>query len=76
LKSYQTGEMKQRLFQMVQIEDLVPENHFLRQINAVLELSFIRELVQDSYDQSTNLGRRPWDPVILVQDDCFFPTAG
>ncbi len=31
------------------IETFVPENHILRNINQIVDLSFVRELTQDKY---------------------------
>ncbi len=50
---------------MVTIEDLVPENHFLRKLEAALDLSFIYEETHKLY--SHRYGRPPIDPVILVK---------
>jgi len=44
------------LFQMVDVESLVPENHQLRKIDAVLDLSFVPAVVAECY--SANRGRR------------------
>jgi len=66
-KRYQTGEQNQRLFQIVQLDRLVPENHILRRIEAAVDFEFIRELVEDTYDQEAVRGRPPWDPVILFK---------
>jgi transposase len=37
------------LFQYVDVEALVPKNHLLRKVNAVLDLSFVREAVAECY---------------------------
>lgn len=67
LKRYQTGQKNQRLFHTIQVDDLVPEGHLLRLLDAAVDLSFIRELVKDTYDQTTNLGRPAWDPILLAK---------
>ena len=48
------------LFQMVDVESLVPANHQLRKIDAVLDLGFVPEVVAECY--STNRGRPSIDP--------------
>jgi len=50
---------------MVTIEDLVPQEHFLRKLEAALDLSFIREETVHLY--SRRYGRPPIDPVVLVK---------
>ena len=52
-------------FHMVTIEDLVPEKHFLRKLERVLDLSFVYEETQHLY--SRKYGRPPIDPVVLVK---------
>jgi hypothetical protein len=42
------------LFQMVDVEGLVPKDHRLRKIDAVLDLSFVSEAVGDCYPRSSN----------------------
>lgn len=50
---------------MVTIEDLVPEGHFLRKLEATLDLSFVYE--ETSHLYSRKYGRPPIDPVVLVK---------
>jgi len=47
------------------IDDLVPANHLLRQIDKAIDWSFIYELVEDKY--SANEGRPSMDPVTLIK---------
>ncbi len=49
----------------VTIEDLVPGNHFLRKVDAVVDFGFIYGKVQNLY--SSNNGRSSVDPVVLVK---------
>jgi len=67
VKPYQTDQQNRRLFQAIRLDDLVPENHILRRIDAVVDFEFIRDLVEDTYDQEAVRGRPPWDPVILFK---------
>ena len=46
------------------IEDLVPEDHIVRKLAAVLDLSFVREATRKLYSK---LGRPSIDPVVLVK---------
>ena len=50
---------------MVTIEDLMPREHFLRKLEAALDLSFVYEETAPLY--SKKLGRQPIDPVIIVK---------
>jgi transposase len=46
------------------LEDLVPADHFYRHLDRVLDLSFVRDLVEDSYAGS---GRPSVDPVVFFK---------
>lgn len=50
---------------MVTIEDLVPEGHFLRKLEATLDLSFIHEETSHLYNR--RYGRPAVDPAVLVK---------
>lgn len=50
---------------MVTIENLVPQDHFLRKLEAALDLSFVYEETQKLYNH--RYGRSPIDPVVLVE---------
>lgn len=50
---------------MVTIEDLMPQEHFLRKLEAALDLSFVYEETSPLY--SRKYGRPPVDPVVLVK---------
>ena len=49
----------------VTIEDLVPEDHFLRKLAALVDFSFIYDVVKTMYCHIT--GRPSIDPVVLVK---------
>ena len=49
----------------VTIEELVPENHFLRKLDRIIDFSFIYSEVQDLYSRTK--GRPSIDPVVLVK---------
>jgi transposase len=53
------------LFQMVDLEALVPADHRLRKIDAVLDLSFVHEAVAARYSQ--NRGRPGIDPELALR---------
>lgn len=51
--------------QIVSIEQLVPEDHLLRKIDAAIDFNFIYDLVEDKYCQDN--GRPSVDPVTLIK---------
>lgn len=53
------------LFQVVDVEALVPANHRLRKIDAVLDLSFVRDAVAECY--SAGRGRPSIDPELALR---------
>ena len=55
----------QLAMRMVTIEDLMPQGHFLRKLEAALDLSFVYEETARLY--SRKLGRPPIDPVVIVK---------
>ena len=46
------------------VEDLVPADHFYRHLEAQLDLSFVRDLVRDTY---TERGRPSVDPKVFFK---------
>jgi transposase len=48
----------------ISLEELVPDDHFYRQVDRVLDLSFVRELVHDCY---APIGRPSLDPVVFFK---------
>jgi transposase len=59
---------KARLFTgvpAVTLDELVPADHFYRHLDRVLDLSFVRELVQDRY--AGGMGRPSVDPVVFFK---------
>src|SRR5215203_186212 len=49
---------------IVSLEDLVPAEHFYRHLDRVLDLSFVRDLVRDTY---APVGRPSIDPVVFFR---------
>ena len=48
----------------VSLEDLVPANHFYRYLERTLDLSFVREFVQETYAGG---GRPSIDPIVFFK---------
>ena len=53
------------LFQMIDMESLVPADHRLRQIDAALDLSFVREALAECY--TPGVGRPSVDPELVLR---------
>ena len=48
----------------VSLEELVPQDHFYRYLERTLDLSFVRELVQETY---AGIGRPSIDPIVFFK---------
>jgi transposase len=48
----------------VSLEELVPQDHFYRHLERTLDLSFVREFVQETY---ASKGRPSIDPVVFFK---------
>src|SRR5260370_10495200 len=48
----------------VSLEELVPQDHFYRHLERTLDLTFVREFVQETYE---SLGRHSIDPVVFFK---------
>jgi len=58
-------ETKQNSMELVNIEDLVPENHLVRKLDKYIDFKFIYDLVEPYYCHDN--GRASIDPVILFK---------
>ena len=56
---------RQRKMEFVYIEDLVPEDHFLRKIDKYIDFSFINDLCRPYYCE--NNGRPAIEPQIMFK---------
>ena len=52
-------------YQVVSLDELVPEDHLLRKIDKYIDFDFIYDLVEDKY--SPDFGRPSLDPVTLIK---------
>lgn len=48
-------------------EQVIPANHFLKQVNKTVDFTFINELCLDNYDNLGQAGNRPYEPVMLFK---------
>ena len=53
-----------KLHYQFSLEAMVPKNHFLRQVDKVLDLRFVRKLVKQHYGTTSNPSI---DPVVLIK---------
>ena len=58
-------DYNRRQYGFYTIDELVPEDHFLRQVDSKVDFDFIYDLVEDTY--SPDNGRPSLDPVMLVK---------
>lgn len=58
-------ENRRKQISFLCIEDVVPKNHLLRDIEKAIDFSFIYDLVKDKYSEDT--GRPSIDPVVLFK---------
>lgn len=56
---------KRTQFEITSIDQLVPEDHLVRKLDACIDFSFIYDLVKDKY--STETGRPSIDPIVLFK---------
>ena len=56
---------KRKQLKVISIEDLVPQDHLLRKVEAAIDFSFVREELKDYYCQDN--GRPSIDPVVLIK---------
>lgn len=59
------GDMSRHQMEMVMLDNLVPEDHLVRKIDASMDFEFIYELVEDHYCPDN--GRPSIDPVVLIK---------
>ena len=55
---------KQSSFQLLNIENMVAQDHFLRKLDAAISFDFVYDIVEPLYSTK---GRRSIDPVVLVK---------
>lgn len=63
-KMLKRNECRQVKMFMGSIEDLMPKDHFLRDLEKLIDFSFIYEKVEPLY---SNIGRSSIDPVVIVK---------
>ena len=66
-KTQQQGE-----YELVMLEELVPQDHFLRKVDAAVDFSFIHDMCKDLY--CLDNGRPAIEPELLNKKGCLFLT--
>ena len=59
------GQKNRKQIQIMSLDDLVPQDHLARKLEAALDWSFIYELVAEKYSEDS--GRPSIDPVVLIK---------
>jgi len=58
-------DKKRKQVQFFTMDELIPEDHILRDIERSIDFDFIYDLVEDKYSKDT--GRPSLDPVMLIK---------
>lgn len=65
MKASKQHGMQPQLFQMIDMEELVPQKHILRQLNEVIDFSHVHDWVAPLY--ADRIGRPAVDPELVVR---------
>ena len=57
-------EFRQRIYYNINLDSLVPEDHFLKRLEKLLSFDFVRNITRDYYSHT---GKPSIDPVVLVK---------
>jgi transposase len=57
-------EFKQRIYYNIDLDSLVPKDHFLKRIDRLVSFDFVRDITKDYYSHT---GKPSIDPVVLVK---------
>jgi len=57
-------EFKQRIYYNINLDSLVPDNHFLKRLEKLVSFDFVRDITRDYYSHT---GKPSIDPVVLVK---------
>lgn len=60
----ESGKKREQI-QLMSLDDLVPQDHLARELEAALDWNFIYELVEEKYSEDS--GRPSIDPVVLIK---------
>jgi len=57
-------EFKQRIYYNINLDSLVPEDHFLKRLDKLVSFDFVRDITKDYYSHT---GKPSIDPVVLIK---------
>ncbi len=57
-------EFKQRIYYNINLDSLVPEDHFLKRLEKLVSFDFVRDITKDYYSYT---GKPSIDPVVLIK---------
>jgi transposase len=57
-------EFNQRIYYNINLDYLVPEDHFLRRLEKLVSFDFVRDITKDYYSYT---GKPSIDPVVLLK---------
>jgi len=57
-------EFKQRIYYNINLDSLVPEDHFLKRLDGLVSFDFVRDITKSYYSHT---GKPSIDPVVLVK---------
>lgn len=57
-------EFNQRIYYNINLDSLVPDNHFLKRLGSLVSFDFVRDITKDYYSHT---GKPSIDPVVLVK---------
>lgn len=57
-------EFKKRIYYNIDLDSLVPNDHFLKRLDSLLSFDFVRDITKDFY---SNTGKPSIDPIVLVK---------
>ncbi|HUU40888.1 MAG TPA: IS1182 family transposase [Desulfatiglandales bacterium] len=57
-------EFKQRIYYNINLDSLVPDDHFLKRLDRLVSFNFVRDITRDYYSHT---GKPSIDPVVLVK---------
>lgn len=64
---FKTSDPQQTFFGNFIYDQVIPQDHFLKQLSACVDFSFVNEAVADCYESASEVGRPAWEPQKLFK---------
>jgi len=64
---FKTSDPQQTFFGNLIYDQVIPQDHFLKQLSACIDFSFVNESVADCYESQSEAGRPGWEPQKLFK---------